>query len=127
MRPRLARVAGSWLVLHLCLLVSVPTVLRATTPASVDDVECTCTHAEGQMCPMHRSPSKSRSTSNSEPCWCCASDPVAALGASLLGPSALLPPSTEPAAPPVSVNRTVRVTADPLESPFAPDSPPPRA
>ena len=83
------RIVAGWLLVHLSSLVSVPLVLCATTTSLGTSAECTCSHEDGTMCPMHHTvkPSKSKSTS----CSCRSSaDPMSAIAASLVGPAAVL-------------------------------------
>jgi len=125
-RPRLARIAGGWLVLHLCLLAAVPTSLCAKTSVSSAKAECTCDHGDGRICPMHHVKSKSKPGSHS--CSCRpTSDPVAAIAASLIGPAAVLAPSPSAIVPPLAGRLSAAFDPDPLESSSVPDSPPPRA
>jgi hypothetical protein len=124
-RPRLARIAGSWLVFHLCLLVSIPTSLCSTASAGVVKAECTCGHGDGQYCPMHHPKSKSHGDVHS--CACrSASDPLAEIAASLIGPSAVLVPSVSAIAPSAAVSLSAAVDPVPLDLSSVPDSPPPR-
>jgi hypothetical protein len=124
MRLRLRRVAAGWLVFQLSLLMSIPTTLRLATPTSATGLACTCAHDDGQMCPMHHT----RSKSNSPSCSCrSTTDPMAALTASLWGPSAVL---TRPVG---SVDLAVTIDTprisdwSPIEALVVPDAPPPRA
>ena len=127
MRPRLARVAAGWLILHFCLLVSVPAALCSMNSAVIALVECTCAHGDGQTCPMHRTESKSKPAPVSNTCSCrSASDPAAELASSLIGPTAVLALSASISAP-ISTAAWIRTfNPAPLESPSVPDSPPPR-
>src|SRR6185295_20036024 len=98
-RSRLARAAAGWLVVHVCLLLSVPTAL-CTTMSVGAKAECTCDHGDGQMCPMHHTRSKSKTPLDPHSCSCrSTSDPVAAMAAALIGPAGVivtLLPATEP-------------------------------
>jgi hypothetical protein len=126
-RPQLSYIAGGWLVLHLCLLVSVPTALCATIAAHTIGAECTCDHEDGQMCPMHHTTSKAKASSDAHSCSCrSTSDPDAAIAASLIGPAAVLAPSTSLVALANDTSWTLLVAFEPLESFSTPDSPPPR-
>jgi hypothetical protein len=69
MRRQVGRVAAGWLVFHLCLLASVPTVCSAMSAGA--GAACTCGHADGQWCPMHHSRSVSgEAPSSSHPRSC---------------------------------------------------------
>jgi hypothetical protein len=130
MRGQLVRVAAGWLVLHLGLLVSVPTTLCAITSASTLGAQCTCDHGDGQMCPMHHGRSNSSSSkSGSQPrsCSCrSTSDPIAAIAASLIGPVAVLGLAQSICQPTLASGRVAVFNPQPLESSHAPASPPPR-
>jgi hypothetical protein len=127
MRPQLVRVAGGWLVLHLCLLVSIPTTLCSTTPASIAAAGCTCNHGDGQMCPLHHSGSKAKSPSESHSCSCrSTTDPIAALASALIGPAAVLAPFASPVAPTRVAGWARPFKSETLESSSTPDAPPPR-
>jgi len=128
-RRQLARIAAGWLVLRLCTLVFVPTAL-CSTPASgvVVAAECTCEHGDGQVCPMHHTRSKPKSTVDQHSCSCrSASDPVTALAASLIGPAAVMAPSASAAARADAADWLTAFNPVPLESAFVPEAPPPRA
>jgi hypothetical protein len=127
-RPLLARIAGGWLVVHLCLLVAVPTAICSTAPAQAAAAKCTCDHAGmQQVCPMHHPKPKSNAASGSHSCACrSASDPVSAIAASLIGPSAVLAPAASTIAPTAASQSLVSLDPIPLDSSFVPDSPPPR-
>jgi hypothetical protein len=126
-RPQLARVAGGWLVFHLCLLVSVPTALRPTMSAKTVAAECTCDHLGAQVCPMHHPRSSSTRESGGQSCACrSTSDPVAVLIGSLIGPQAVLASSASLFAPVDSSLRAPSFNPHPLESNSIPESPPPR-
>jgi hypothetical protein len=125
-RPRLARIAGGWLVFNLCLLASIPTAIGAAISAGAVGAECTCAHGDGQTCPMHH-PQSTNSTPDRS-CSCrSASDPIAALAASLVGPAAVL---ATPASGIAQIDASAGLPAfspEPLDSSSVPDSPPPRA
>jgi hypothetical protein len=127
MRSQLARIAGGWLVIHLCLLASVPTALSMGSSSAVA-LKCTCDHADGGMCPMHHSRSASALTTDHHSCACRgASDPVAAMAASLIGPVAVLSASTSTILPTNAVKSVPAFNPALLDSSSVPDSPPPRA
>jgi hypothetical protein len=127
MRRWVRGVAGGWLVLHLSLLVSVPTAICSTTSASAIGAECTCDHGDGQMCPMHHTRGKSTSPSDSRSCSCrSTSDPISAMAASLIGPAAVLAPSVSLFVPTTAGASALRFHPEPLEPSSVPDSPPPR-
>src|SRR5436190_18561925 len=98
-RPRLARVAAGWLVFQLALLISVPTTLCSMNAGHVLGAQCTCDHADRQMCPMHHTRTQSRGASGSQSCSCrSTSDPTGAVAAALSGPPAVLAGDTHPIA-----------------------------
>ena len=120
------RIVGGWLVIHLSSFVSVPIVLCATTQHLGSSAECTCSHDDGAMCPMHHTvkPSKSKSTS----CSCRSSaDPMSAIAASLVGPAAVLTATLVPFSLMPTDAGTGAFIA-PIHDAYAvPVSPPPRA
>ncbi len=125
MRARVASVAAVWLALHVCLLISVPTTLCSMASVAAVGRNCSCPHAAGTICPMHP---KAKLKASSDQCACkSAADPVAAMTTALLGPSAVLSPSSSPAAPPDATAWRVVFAPVPLDSISVPDSPPPRA
>lgn len=126
-RPRLALVACGWLVLHVCLLVSIPTALCPPAASAAVSAECTCEHGDGQVCPMHHTRSKAAAGQGSDSCACSStSDPLAEMTAALLGPACVLVPSTVVVARAAIVTTLPAFHPDPLDVSFVPDSPPPR-
>lgn len=127
MRPQLGRIAGGWLVFHLCLLISVPTALCSTVSPSAVAAQCTCDHTDGPMCPMHHGRSESKAR-NAHSCSCrSTSDPVATIAESLIGPAAVLVQSPFAIASADAADWLQAFNREPLESSTVPDSPPPRA
>jgi hypothetical protein len=125
MRARVANVAAVWLALHVCLLISVPTTLCSMESVAAVGRNCSCPHAAGTTCPMHP---KAKLKASSDQCACkSAADPVAAMTTAMLGPAAVLSPSSSPAAPPDASAWRVVFAPVPLDSISVPDSPPPRA
>jgi len=123
MRAHLARAAGAWLALQLCLAAATPAALCSPASSAAAALECTCDHGNGEFCPMHH-PAKP----GSRQCSCRGSfDPSAAIIASLLGPSAVLTPeaSTATLRNPAGVLPDLGLNPINLSSP--PVSPPPRA
>jgi hypothetical protein len=124
LRSRLALVVCGWLAFDLCLFVSVPVALSAHDSAAVT-LECTCEHGDGQTCPMHHTASKSTHGSPARSCRR-AFDPAAGLAASLIGPAGVLAPPATVVVRADVVTSIVTRDAEPIESSFVPDSPPPR-
>jgi hypothetical protein len=124
MRLRLRCLAAGWVVFQLSLLMSIPTALCLTVPTSATGLVCTCAHEDGQKCPMHHT----RSKSNSPSCSCrSTTDPMAAITASLWGPSAVLT-RTVASVDLVVTSDTPRTSHwSPIEAFVVPDAPPPRA
>src|SRR2546422_2895260 len=122
-RRRLSRFAGGCLVCQLCVLSLTP-ALCARIPSAVGGVECTCSHGDGQVCPMHHT----TSTSKTKSCSCrSTTDSAAAVMASLFGQTALLAASIGAADPPIRSEHEIRSEVDPFDSFFVPDAPPPRS
>lgn len=127
-RSQLARIAGAWLVFHLCLFVSAPTAICCTMSAEGTGVECTCDHSDGGMCPMHHTRSHGMPAANTHSCACRGTtDPVAALAAFMTGPIAVLVPAVSVVAPAPESTVAATFFPAPLDSSFVPDSPPPRS
>jgi hypothetical protein len=123
-RRRLGRLAGAWLVFQLCLVASVPTAACAGLPAAAHGAECTCSHDDGQTCPMHHRTAKS----TAKTCSCrSATDPVVVTIAGLWGPSAVLPTAIHVATPFVHPGFVSSPTTFLAEALVLPDAPPPRA
>lgn len=127
LRPKLTRIAGGWLVLHVCLLVSIPTELCWLTSSDTSGAACACDHGDGQTCPMHRSQSSyDGAAPDSWSCTCrSASDPLA-IATSLLSPAAVLATAVTGIAPMTSVGWRPASRAETAEPSSFPDSPPPR-
>jgi hypothetical protein len=122
-RERLPHVAGAWLVFQLCLLASLPTPL--CPPAGSIGAECTCDHGDGAACPMHHPAQKPDSSSRQ--CSCRGtSDPGTAI-LSLIATTAVVPPAASASVSLRVAESVPAFTVDPIESPSAPTSPPPRA
>jgi len=127
-RSQIARIAGAWLVFHLCLFVSAPTAICCTMSATGNAAECTCDHSDGGMCPMHHTRSHGMPAADAHSCKCRGTtDPVAALAAFLTGPMAVLVPAASAVAPASASVQAVAFFPTPLASSFVPDSPPPRS
>jgi len=123
-RRRLQHLAGGWLVAQLSVLTVTPASLCAGMPNTVAALECTCSHGDGQVCPMHHT----RSTSRTKSCSCRGTtDSAATLIASLFGPSAVLAVPIVAPEPAVGSPRSACLESRPLDSCLVPDSPPPRA
>jgi hypothetical protein len=125
MRRFLPRIAGTWLLLQLAGLVCTPTALCATMRAAASVDTCTCSHDDGQTCPMHH-PVRN---ANTKSCSCTNSSSdstgVAAI-ASMIGTVAVVT-SGSPLAAPADCGACAPAVASgaPLIPP-SPTSPPPR-
>jgi len=121
LRRHLAALAGVWLLCQTSILGATSWSVCASTALMAAET-CTCGHAEGAQCPMHH-PSASKSN-----CSCrSTTDPGSLAMASLLGPIAIVPASTEVAIDPVLVASVPRVDAAVLDLSSHPEAPPPRA
>jgi len=126
LRRRLSRFAAGWLVCQLCVLSVTPAILCARMPSTAGGVECTCSHGDGQVCPMHHTTSTSKS--KTKPCSCRSTTDSAAVAiASLFGQTGVLAAPIGAADPLRSSEHVVRSESDPLDSFRVPDAPPPRA
>jgi hypothetical protein len=117
------RFIGGWLIVQLCSLVSVPLVLCGAAQNLGAAAECTCSHDDGGMCPMHHT----TKTSKSKSCSCRSSnDPLSGIVASLVGDAAILTAKTEIPWNLSASRLNAAVTA--LQDLYVvPDAPPPRA
>ncbi len=123
-RRQLVRLAGGWLVAQLVIVGSAPVALCAGMPSGTAAVECTCSHGNGVMCPMHHAtPTRD---SNSCSCRGTTNDGVAIL-ASLFSETAVL--STPICATDLSRSTRLpqRTPSHPLDLFLVQDTPPPRA
>jgi len=127
MRRQVARVAITWLLAHICLLVSIPTVFCATSQITMA-AECTCDHGDGEICPMHHSRTAKKGASGEPSCSCrSTADPLTNLAASLIGPPGLAAPSVAFEVPMHAGARSILLAPTLLDAPIVPDSPPPQA
>jgi hypothetical protein len=113
--------AAAWLLSQLGTVALIPTALWLDI-ATVDVLECTCTHGDHAMCPMHHRSSRPGACG-----MCDTSNPAIALVASLVGLPGLAPPaeSTQTAIR-AGYRAPVDVSHESLR-PVPPDPPPPRA
>lgn len=118
----MAWVVGAWLLCQASLAVLVPVSLSAQTAAL--EQTCTCSHNDGQMCPMHHTKSKS-----SQPACSCRStdDGFTATLASLLGTTAVLAPASAVVATVGTTDVLTSLDTTLFDASFNPDPPPPRA
>jgi len=123
-RRRLSRFAGGWLVLQLALMSSAPVVLCVGMSSGMPTVECTCSHGDDVVCPMHHATPKRDPKSCS--CRSTTDDGIAVI-ASLFGGTAVLTTPTRTAAPSLSATLSQRALTHPLDLFPVPDAPPPRA
>jgi len=124
LRRQLVRLAGGWLVLQFCLVSAAPVVLCAGMPGGTANVECTCTHGDEVVCPMHHATPKRDPKSCS--CRSTTDDGIAAI-ASLFGGTAVLTTPTRATEPSLSTTLSQRSLTHPLDLFPVPDAPPPRA
>ena len=120
LRRLLGPLAAVWLVFQLSVLVGGPVALAASV--GDEEPECTCTHGDHAMCPMHHR------SSGLPAGWCAigCDDGDAALLASVTGglgvlqlaPRVVDPPSASPLQPAVLATAFTR--------PSPPEPPPPR-
>jgi hypothetical protein len=113
-------IVSIWLLGQLSTWAVVPVALCAQAAGERAVVECTCTHDDGQACPMHHRAPMSKDT-----CSCTGTDAGITM-ASLLGPTAVLPASTV-AEPSIAIAPFAqRPGVLPVAWAIVPDSPPPR-
>jgi hypothetical protein len=112
-----------WLLSHAFVLGAAPVRLCLELSSRGADSVCTCSHGDGQECPMHH-----RAATPSSGCACRSTTDVAtaALG-SLLGPVALTSVSSEFDHFPRKGDLVVSALTFALDTITVPDAPPPRA
>ena len=113
--------AAAWIVCQAVGLVTTPGVVWASTAEML--LECTCSHGDHAVCPMHHEPAP-----GSKRCQMrSAQDSNTAVLGSLFGGVGLTPvPSTMGAPAPTAAVHLTEVTTKSLGS-DPPDPPPPRA
>src|SRR5262245_28077787 len=110
-----------WLVMQVALLMSPSMVLLAAAHEQTA-AECTCTHGEHAICPMHHRPAP-----GTRICLIGSTDDALATLGSLFQAAGLMPPIASAIAPAAIPTASVDVT---VAIPFRfvpPDPPPPRA
>jgi hypothetical protein len=126
LRVRAARFAGICLVGQLAVVVCLQTVMFASGIfTTVVTADCAC--VGGTMCPMHHAgPATGMRTNQGACAFHGTSDPIGAVLASLLGPSAVVPPVAMPVVPAVARLRLSQLDEVAFDFSHVPDSPPPR-
>jgi hypothetical protein len=127
LRARVTRFAGLWLVGQLAVVVCLQTVMFASG-ISTAAIAADCACVGGTMCPMHRGHGSTSPRTDQGSCaFHGTSDPLGAVLASLLGPSAVVPPVGVPHAP--TFARLPRWQPEAVAFDFSrvPASPPPRS
>ena len=121
LRRSLGPIAAVWLVCQTSIVVMVPAVFWAASAEEL--LECTCTHGDHAMCPMHHKPAP-----GSPICLMrSANDSGTAVLTALFGAAGVLPAASSVAAP---VPIYVLIPGEPAATslrPAPPDPPPPRA
>ena len=121
LRRALGRLATALLLCQASVLAATPLSLCVEVMALTDAQACTCSHDDGQACPMHNPQPKS-------PCSCrTANDSTAAAVLSLFGPSAVMTRATDVSLLALISRVTLNPDAVPFDTLVIPDSPPPRA
>jgi len=119
-RRALGRIALASLLSQIALLVAVPVLI---VHAEADSLECTCTHGDHAMCPMHH-----RTFTGKGRCAMRGgADLALALVPALLGPTAAMSSPTATSQPAANHVSFVRITVSPIRLAVSPDAPPPRA
>ena len=119
-RRALRRVALASLLSQVALLVGVPVLI---VHAEADSLECTCTHGDHAMCPMHH-----RTLTGKGRCAMRqGADLAVALVPALLGPTAAISTPAATFRPSTNQVSFVRIAVSPIRLAVPPDSPPPRA
>ena len=105
---------------QLCVLAVIPAVCASTPTAAVS--ECTCSHGDHQVCPMHHPAQKSKTGCS---CRSATDGPAAIL--SLIGQIGALPQPIDDVEVLTITGVAPRFEPSPLDTSIVPDAPPPRA
>jgi hypothetical protein len=120
-RRALGPVAALWLCCHIGLLASAPIVFW--TGAAEELLECTCSHGDHAICPMHHKPAP-----GSKICLMrSANDNDAAVLSSFFSFIGVLTAPTLAITPPSPQSVVATLTTTTSNRPAPPDPPPPRA
>ena len=120
LRRFLGPIAAAWLTCQTSILLGVPVVFWAASAEEL--LECTCTHGDHAMCPMHHKPARGSTICLMRG----ATDNGAAVLSSLVGAAGVLPATSfvSPAAIPDVIPAKLTTI---LVRPAPPEPPPPRA
>ena len=121
LRLSLGPIAAAWLTCQTSILLVAPAVLWGVSAEEL--LECTCTHGEHAMCPMHHTPAPGSTICLMRG----ATDNGAAVLSSLVGAAGVLPATgfvSTPATIPVVIPAKLTTI---LIRPAPPETPPPRA
>jgi hypothetical protein len=122
LRQHFSWIVTAWLLCQASVAVLVPASLCARDIVGAQQA-CTCSHNDGQECPMHHTRSKSPAS-----CSCRSSnDGLTATLASLFGPAAVLTPGSAVVAIIATTDFGTNPDATLVDTSFNPDPPPPRA
>jgi hypothetical protein len=109
-------------------MMATPTALCLDLSRASAAAECTCSHGDGGICPMHHSKHTKTTTTSKSDCACRSTeDPSTALLSSLVGGTAVLPDVSRSAVL-LGSSAVYPVSVLQPRSPFVvPDGPPPRS
>jgi hypothetical protein len=116
-----ALLTSLWLVLQTALVIS-PSMALLAAAHDETAAECTCTHGEHAICPMHH-----RAAPGSKICLIGSADDTSATLGSLFQAAGLMPHVTPVPAPEVIPAASIEPTAAMTFRSVPPDPPPPRA
>lgn len=120
LRRALGRIAITWLLCHVTTLTLAQTVLWSR--AGEELLECTCTHGDHAICPMHHKPAPGSTLCLMQS----ADDDGPAILTSIFGIAGLLPAPTRAATPEPQRAGVLIEIETPSARPAPPDPPPPR-
>ena len=121
LRRVLGRVAVAWLLCQSATLIAAPIGFWIGSPEEL--LECTCTHGDHAICPMHHKPARGSKICLMQG----ADDSGSAVVGSLFGAVGIVPVSVQVFAPPSAhIVSPIEVKTTSLR-PAPPDPPPPRA
>lgn len=121
LRRALGRIAVAWLFCQTATMTVAPILLVSGSADS--ELECTCTHGDHAICPMHHKPAP-----GSKLCFLRSADPGGIASLSWLFNGVGLLPAPAPDITPVAQHIRVRIhVTTASRRPVPPDPPPPRA
>lgn len=120
-REALVLLTALWLVMQAALLIS-PSIVPLAAAHEETAAECTCSHGEHAICPMHHRPAP-----GTRICLIGSADDTLATLGSLFQASGLMPAITSAPVPAAITTTSIDSTSTMTFRSVPPDPPPPRA